>query len=61
MEKFKDDESLMAFIKGSVLAPIFVGTAGATLMLVLVAIVQFLVQGEVTLFTNNFWSKSAVS
>jgi hypothetical protein len=36
---------------------LLVGSAGAAAMIALLCIVQLLVQGEVTLFTDNFWLK----
>lgn len=56
MMKYKVNDSFRGAIVECFQA-LLVGTAGAAFMLLLVCIVQVLVQGEVTLFSNNFWLK----
>jgi hypothetical protein len=61
MTKFTDDESFWEFTKHNVFAPIAVGTFGGVAILIAFAILQLLVQGEVTVFTERFWDKASVS
>jgi hypothetical protein len=56
MAEYEGKDSFGGTLKEAFLA-LAVGTTGSAIMIALLCIVQLLVQGEVTLFTDNFWLK----